>query len=67
MAPAGIWPALGVSRQGAMDLLHPLLDAGLVEKIGVTDRHAFKMLAGSTRANRPLSGRFVLHCLSNPT
>jgi Fic family protein len=34
MAPGEIWKALGVSRQGAMDLLHPLLDAGLVEKIG---------------------------------
>jgi Fic family protein len=34
MAPGEIWKALGVSRQGAMDLLRPLLDAGLVEKIG---------------------------------
>ncbi|MCF8151606.1 MAG: Fic family protein [Burkholderiaceae bacterium] len=34
MSPAEIWDALGVSRQGAMDLLHPLLDAGLVEKVG---------------------------------
>jgi len=34
MAPSEIWKALGVSRQGAMDLLRPLLDAGLVEKIG---------------------------------
>ena len=34
MSPAEIWDALGVSRQGAMDLLRPLLDAGLVEKSG---------------------------------
>jgi Fic family protein len=34
MTPGEIWKALGVSRQGAMDLLHPLLDAGLVEKTG---------------------------------
>jgi Fic family protein len=34
MAPGEIWKALGVSRQGAMDLLHPLLDAGLVERTG---------------------------------
>ncbi len=34
MAPGQIWQALGVSRQGAMDLLRPLLDAGLVEKVG---------------------------------
>jgi Fic family protein len=34
MAPAEIWKAMGVTRQGAMDLLRPLLDAGLVEKHG---------------------------------
>jgi len=34
MAPGEIWKALCVSRQGAMDLLRPLMDAGLVEKIG---------------------------------
>ena len=34
MAPGEIWQALDVSRQGAMDVLRPLLDAGLVEKVG---------------------------------
>lgn len=34
MAPAELWAELAVSRQGAMDLLRPLLEAGLVEKIG---------------------------------
>jgi len=34
MTPAQIWNALGISRQGAMDLLRPLLKAGVVEKIG---------------------------------
>ncbi len=34
MAPAEIWKALAVSRQGAMDLIHPLLAAGVIEKIG---------------------------------
>lgn len=34
MSPAEIWAAVGVSRQGAMDLLHPLIEAGLVEKTG---------------------------------
>lgn len=44
MAPAEIWQALDVSRQGAMDLLRPLLDAGLVEKIGgkKTGRYALR-------------------------
>ena len=34
MTPAEIWAAMEISRQGAMDLLRPLLDAALVEKIG---------------------------------
>jgi DNA-binding IclR family transcriptional regulator len=34
MSPAEIWAAVGVSRQGAMDLLHPLIEAGMVEKTG---------------------------------
>jgi len=34
MAPAEIWAVLGISRQGAMNVLRPLLDAGLVEKVG---------------------------------
>jgi len=34
MAPSEIWKALGISRQGAMDLLRPMIDAGLVEKVG---------------------------------
>jgi Fic family protein len=44
MAPPEIWAALGVSRQGAMDLLRPLLDAGVVEKIGTrkTGRYALR-------------------------
>ena len=34
MSPAEIWETLAVSKQGAMDLIRPLLEAGLVEKIG---------------------------------
>jgi Fic family protein len=34
MSPPEIWAALRVSKQGAMDLLRPLLEAGLVEKRG---------------------------------
>jgi predicted HTH transcriptional regulator len=34
MTPAQIWAAMPISRQGAMGLLRPLLDAGVVEKIG---------------------------------
>jgi Fic family protein len=44
MAPREIWEALDISRQGAMDLLRPLLDAGLVQKVGgkKTGRYALK-------------------------
>ena len=44
MAPTELWTALDVSRQGAMDLLRPLLAAGLVEKIGnkKTGRYALR-------------------------
>ena len=44
LAPAELWEALAVSRQGAMNLLRPLLDAGLVEKIGgkKTGRYSLK-------------------------
>lgn len=34
MAPTELWEALGVSRQGAMNLLRPLLEAGMIEKSG---------------------------------
>jgi cell filamentation protein, protein adenylyltransferase len=34
MTPREIWEGLGVSKQGAMDLLHPLIEAGLVSRIG---------------------------------
>ncbi len=34
MTPAVLWAALGVSKQGAMDLLRPLVKAGLVKRVG---------------------------------
>ena len=34
MAPREIWDALGVSRQGALDLLRPLIKAGLIKHVG---------------------------------
>lgn len=44
MAPSELWEALGVSKQGAMDLLRPVLAAGLVEKVGPrkTGRYTLK-------------------------
>lgn len=34
LKPAEIWEVLDVSKQGAMNVLNPLLEAGLVEKLG---------------------------------
>jgi len=34
MTPQEIWGALGVSKQGAIKLMQPLLDAGLVRRVG---------------------------------
>ena len=46
MAPAEIWEALSISRQGAMDLINPLVEAGVVEKVGTknTGRYRLKSL-----------------------
>ena len=34
LTPREIWDALGISKQGALDLLRPLIEAGLVRRIG---------------------------------
>jgi Fic family protein len=34
LSPRELWAALAVSKQGAMDLLRPLMEAGLVKRIG---------------------------------
>ncbi len=34
MTPREIWGAVGISKQGALDLLRPLMKAGLVRRIG---------------------------------
>ena len=34
MTPSEIWSALNISKQGALDLLRPLIAAGLVKRIG---------------------------------
>jgi len=34
MTPSEIWDALGVTKQGTMKLIQPLLDARLVRRVG---------------------------------
>lgn len=44
MTPSELWAALKVSKQGAMDLLRPLVEAGLVKRVGTlkTGRYVLK-------------------------
>jgi DNA-binding MarR family transcriptional regulator len=44
MTPSAIREALKVSKQGAMDLLRPLMQAGLVKRVGTlkTGRYVLK-------------------------
>ncbi len=34
LSPQEIWDGLGISKQGAMDLLRPLMKAGLIKRVG---------------------------------
>lgn len=34
MSPQEIWKALDISKQGAMDLLNPLIESGIIQKVG---------------------------------
>jgi Fic family protein len=43
LSPAELWDSLAISRQGAMDLLRPLLEAGLVEKVGSKKTGRYKL------------------------
>lgn len=44
MTPREIWDAIGISKQGALDLLRPLIKAGLVHRLGTkkTGRYVLK-------------------------
>ena len=44
MTPSELWAALKISKQGAMDLLRPLVKAGLVKRVGTlkTGRYVLK-------------------------
>ena len=34
MTPREIWNALGISKQGALDLIKPLIEAKLIQRVG---------------------------------
>lgn len=43
MTPRDIWAALSISRQGAMDLINPLLDAGLIVREGTRKSGRYRL------------------------
>lgn len=43
MSPSDIWDALGVSKQGAMDLLRPLMKAGLIKREGTLKSGRYRL------------------------
>lgn len=43
MSPSEIWDALGVSRQGAMNLIKPLMEAGVIEKVGTKKTGRYRL------------------------
>ena len=45
MTPAEIWEAIGISRQGAIDLLNPLLEAGIVTREGTRKTGRYRLAA----------------------
>lgn len=47
MTPGQIWEALELSRQGAMNVVNPLLDAGIIEKIGTKKSGRYRLTRGS--------------------
>jgi predicted HTH transcriptional regulator len=53
LPPPQLWAALGVSRQGAMDLLRPLLAAGVVEKIGSKKTGRYALRRADRRQEQP--------------
>lgn len=50
MQPREIWDALGVSRQGAMDLLRPLLQAGLICREGTQKSGRYRLVSPGRRS-----------------
>jgi Fic family protein len=45
MAPREIWAALAMSKQGVMDLIKPLLEAGLIVRVGTKKSGRYRLKA----------------------
>jgi len=43
MKPADIWAALKVSRQGAINLINPLIEAGLIIREGTRKTGCYRL------------------------
>ncbi len=45
LTPREIWDALGISKQGAMDLIKPLIEAGLLVRVGTKKSGRYQLKA----------------------
>ncbi len=52
LTPQEIWDGLKVSRQGAMNLLRPLMGAGLVQRIGTRKNGRYILSEGADRRSK---------------
>ncbi|MBU0678610.1 MAG: MarR family transcriptional regulator [Verrucomicrobia bacterium] len=43
LTPREIWAALKVSRQGAMDMINPLIEAGLIIREGTRKTRRYRL------------------------
>jgi Fic family protein len=48
MPPAEIWKALDVSKQGALNLLNPLIEIGLVQRVGTRKKGYYQLVEDVT-------------------
>lgn len=49
LAPRETWEALALSKQGALDLLRPLVQAGLVKRIGTQKTCRYILASNASR------------------
>jgi Fic family protein len=52
MSPQEIWDALGVTRQGALKLLNPLLAAGMIRRVGTRKSGRYILPSSAGRAEQ---------------
>lgn len=53
MAPSEIWKTLDISKQGALNLLNPLMEVGLIERVGTRKMGRYQLTKDVQQRTRP--------------